>query len=92
MTPLKPTRLSALSKEERERDQAAALREYQAERLANEAKTARLRALRLAKEARDEAAPPPPPPAPKPKRSPRKAAGSQEAGSRSVKVASPRSR
>jgi hypothetical protein len=37
----------------RERDQAAALREYAAESAAVQAKTARLRALRLAKQASD---------------------------------------
>lgn len=40
-------------KAERERDQAAAMREYAAERAAVQAKTARLRALRLAKQAID---------------------------------------
>jgi hypothetical protein len=39
-------------KEERARDAALAMREYQAERLAVLAKTARLRALRLAQEDR----------------------------------------
>jgi hypothetical protein len=38
---------------ERERDQAAALREYADESAALQAKTARLRALRLAKQASD---------------------------------------
>ncbi len=40
-------------KEERARDAALAMREYQAEGLAVAAKTARLRALRLAREAAD---------------------------------------
>ena len=40
----------AAIKEERARDAARAMREYQAERAATLAKTARLRALRLAKE------------------------------------------
>jgi hypothetical protein len=40
----------AAVKEERARDAARAMREYQAERAATLAKTARLRALRLAKE------------------------------------------
>jgi len=40
-------------KAERERDQAAALREYADERAAVQANTARLRALRLAKQASD---------------------------------------
>ena len=39
--------------EERARDAALAMREYQAERVATLAKTARLRALRLANEAAD---------------------------------------
>jgi hypothetical protein len=39
------------AKEERARDAALAMQEYKAERLAISAKTARLRALRLAKEA-----------------------------------------
>ncbi|HJQ57867.1 MAG TPA: hypothetical protein VJ890_13215 [Vineibacter sp.] len=39
------------TKEERARDAAQAVREYEARRLAVHAKTARLRALRLAKEA-----------------------------------------
>jgi hypothetical protein len=39
------------TKEERARDAALAMREYEAEKLAVRAKTARLRALRLAKEA-----------------------------------------
>jgi hypothetical protein len=67
MNAIKPTprRLSALSKEERARDRTAATLDYQADRLAVEAKTARLRAARLAKEAVDqqakEAAAPAPP-------------------------------
>jgi hypothetical protein len=50
--------LSALNKAERERDQASAMREYQAERVNVQARTAKLRAQRLAKEAaeRDAAA------------------------------------
>ena len=50
--------LSAQSKAERERDQASAMREYQAERVNVQARTAKLRAQRLAKEAaeRDAAA------------------------------------
>ncbi len=47
-------------KAEREQDKAQAMREYQAEKLALLANTARLRALRLAKEAA--AAPSPTPP------------------------------
>jgi hypothetical protein len=43
----------AAMKEERARDAALAMREYEAEKLAVRAKTARLRALRLAKEAAD---------------------------------------
>jgi hypothetical protein len=42
---------AAAMKEQRARDGAQALREYEAEKLALQAKTARLRALRLAKEA-----------------------------------------
>jgi hypothetical protein len=41
----------AAKKDERARDAALAMREYEAEKLAVHAKTARLRALRLAKEA-----------------------------------------
>jgi hypothetical protein len=41
----------AAIKEDRARDAALAMREYEAERLAVHAKTVRLRALRLAKEA-----------------------------------------
>ena len=41
---------SMSAKEERARDGARAMKEYEAERLAITAKTARLRALRLAKE------------------------------------------
>jgi hypothetical protein len=48
-----PPRLSAQVKDERARDRTAAMLEYQAERLAVETKTARLRAARLAKEAAD---------------------------------------
>jgi hypothetical protein len=43
-------RAAMTAKEERARDAALAMREYQAEKLAVRAKTARLRALRLAKE------------------------------------------
>ena len=46
----KPSRTTA-SKEERDRDAALAMQEYLDERTAMAAKTARLRALRLAKEA-----------------------------------------
>jgi hypothetical protein len=42
---------AASVKAEREQDKAAAMREYEAEQLALRAKTERLRALRLAKEA-----------------------------------------
>jgi hypothetical protein len=53
---------AAALKEQRARDGAQALREYAAERAAIQARTARLRALRLAKEAADlekaKAAPP----------------------------------
>jgi hypothetical protein len=51
-TMLKKARQGAAmtAKEERARDAALAMREYQAEKLAVRAKTARLRALRLAKE------------------------------------------
>ena len=42
---------AAAMKEQRARDGAQALQEYEAEKLALQAKTARLRALRLAKEA-----------------------------------------
>jgi hypothetical protein len=41
----------AAAKEERARDAALAIREYEAEKRAVDGKTARLRALRLAKEA-----------------------------------------
>jgi hypothetical protein len=44
---------AAALKEQRARDGAQALREYAAERAAIQARTARLRALRLAKEAAD---------------------------------------
>ncbi len=53
-------RSAAAVKAEREQDKARAMREYQAERLALLANTARLRALRLAKEGA--AAPLPTPP------------------------------
>lgn len=46
-------------KDERAKDAARAMREYEAERQAVVAKTARLRALRLAKEAEGRAAAPP---------------------------------
>lgn len=49
--------LTAAKKAERDIDKAAAMREYQAEKLAFQANMARLRALRLAKES---AASPPP--------------------------------
>ena len=42
---------AAATNAERARDKAQALREYEAEKLARDANTARLRALRLAKEA-----------------------------------------
>jgi hypothetical protein len=42
---------SVLNKAERERDQASAMREYQAERVNIQARTAKLREQRLAKEA-----------------------------------------
>jgi hypothetical protein len=45
----KPTKFA--TKEMRAQDAALAMKEYQAERLAIQARTARLRALRLAKEA-----------------------------------------
>ena len=48
---------AAAVKAERERDKAEAMREYRAERLALLANTARLRALRLAKEAAGSQAP-----------------------------------
>jgi hypothetical protein len=44
---------AAATKAERARDGAQAMKEYEAERLALQAKTARLRALRLANEAGD---------------------------------------
>jgi hypothetical protein len=52
-TPVKNAqqRASVAAKEERARDAALAMQEYEAEKLAIRAKTARLRALRLAKEA-----------------------------------------
>jgi hypothetical protein len=43
-------RTAKIGKEERARDAALAMQEYEAERLAVRAKTARLRALRLANE------------------------------------------
>lgn len=45
--------IAAATNAERERDKALAVREYEAERLARDANMARLRALRLAKEAAD---------------------------------------
>jgi hypothetical protein len=45
--------MAAATNAERARDKAQALREYEAEKLARDANTARLRALRLAKEASD---------------------------------------
>jgi hypothetical protein len=50
-TILRNVQQRAAAKEERARDAALAMREYQAEKLAVDLKTARLRALRLAKEA-----------------------------------------
>jgi hypothetical protein len=52
-TPVKnaPQRASMAAKEERARDAALAMQEYEVEKLAIRAKTACLRALRLAKEA-----------------------------------------
>ena len=49
-----PQKPSMAAKEERARDAALAMREYEAERRAVLARTARLRALRLAKEATSE--------------------------------------
>ena len=43
--------MAAATNAERARDRAQALREYEAEKLTRDANTARLRALRLAKEA-----------------------------------------
>ena len=51
----------AATKEERARDAARAMREYEADRAATLAKTARLRALRLAKEGESTANAPPAP-------------------------------
>jgi hypothetical protein len=50
-TALKDGTMKAAMKEERARDAELAMREYEAERFAVRAKTARLRALRLAQEA-----------------------------------------
>ena len=50
-TMLKNAQQRATAKEERARDAALAMREYEAEKLAVRANTARLRALRLAREA-----------------------------------------
>ena len=57
-------RAAVAAKEERARDAKLAMREYEAEKVAIEVKTARLRALRLAKEAERPRVPPdhPPPP------------------------------
>lgn len=49
--PTDTPRVKQPTKEERERDAAQAVRDYEAERQAIDARTARLRALRLAKEA-----------------------------------------
>jgi hypothetical protein len=46
-----PTTVAMTAKEERARDAALAMREYEANKLALRTNTARLRALRLAKEA-----------------------------------------
>lgn len=59
---------SALNKAERERDQASAMREYQAERVNIQARTAKLREQRLAKEAAERNAAVAAAPAPKPAR------------------------
>jgi hypothetical protein len=56
---------TAAVKAERALDKAAAMREYEAEQVALRANTARLRALRLAKEAEINAAPAMKPPAKK---------------------------
>ena len=55
MNAMKPTpsRLSAVTKEEQARDKMTAMLDYKAEKLAVEAKTAKLRAARLAREAAD---------------------------------------
>jgi hypothetical protein len=45
------------SKEDRDRDAASAMKEYEAEKAAVLVKTARLRAIRLAKEAGEQAVP-----------------------------------
>jgi hypothetical protein len=55
---------AAAKKEERARDGVVAMREYQAEKARVDANTARLRALRLAREAADAVAAPPPATAP----------------------------
>ena len=68
-TPKNAQQQTALTaKEERARDAALAMREYEAEKLAVRANTARLRALRLAKEAGDKPAPKPKEPAKKGRR------------------------
>ena len=48
-----PERTTHATKQERERDAAQAVQDYEAEKQAIDAKTARLRALRLAKEAEE---------------------------------------
>ena len=70
MTTLQDAKQSPIAarKAERDSDKAAAMREYQAEKLASQANMARLRALRLAKQSAD-----PQPPAARPAK--RKAAG-----------------
>jgi hypothetical protein len=55
--------MTAAKKAERERDQAQALRDYEAEKRAAQANMMRLRALRLAKERADSQAPTPQRPA-----------------------------
>jgi len=71
---------AASLKAERELDKAAAMQEYEAERVALQARTERLRALRLAKEAEagetaaQQAAPDAAPPAPVSRRPARRAA------------------
>lgn len=59
MTILQDAKQSSIAaqKAERDSDKAAAMREYQAEKLASHANMARLRALRLAKETADTQAP-----------------------------------
>jgi hypothetical protein len=62
LTDARKRRATIPTKEERGRDAASAVREYEAQKVAVLARTARLRALRLAKEAEG------PPPAAKKKR------------------------